>query len=1040
MGFPRLFSLAFATYEHEVVLMRFAPDSVIRPGVVLAGLLLVLCTFGAQAQTDLHAARAVLHGDDLFLPAPASMAKLPAVPAASVMTATLRDGSLAAMRSAPRVRIEHFPLPGGGSADLELSSFTVLSPQSVFVSMTAAGEVSRPAPDITLYRGSAVGDAQSRVYLAVTGSGFSGTLLRDGVSYNIATQSAAPGNPVVLTVFESSESTDAYECGVDDDLFVEDYLRGNINAVRKSSAAMDTLKAVLAVDADYEAFQHYGGVDKTEEYIIARLGGVAAIYEKDLAITFEIGYMRVWETEDPYDGASDKTALDSFTNYWSENMGHVERTLATLISRKPISAPGVTQGLAWVNQLCSTRRGYAYVKFSKNDNFIKGHDGVWAHELGHNFGSPHTHSCLWNPPIDSCYTAEPVSGQSACFSDSDIHLILGGGELMSYCHMRFGGENKLNIFRDRVGALVRGNAERAECMSTSSTVRSLDLTEPAGGETYCAGTDITLRWDATGTNNFRILLSVDGGVNYDSVLVENLPRTTREWTWRIPADWPVGDQYRFRIEDMQNETLVDQMDGSFSTREGTYIVDQVTWRNVCVGEGAWFWVQASGSGDLTYQWKKNGVELPGETTNELQLEGLQVSDNLSTFTCVVTGDCGAIESEPALLKVFTSAVIVQDLVSDTACVGESAEFSIVAEGSNLHYKWYWRNVSGDSKWIENDTSVLRFENVKLEDEGSLRCEISSSCGLAISRTRYLIIPDRAVEPLTPAVWGEAIPSGGTYRISWKQFCLSSVKIEYTIDGGTTWNLITGSFDADAEFYLWNVPETKTKDGYFRISDADNPGVMTQSKLFEIKDMPALSFEPASVGFGWVGVGNTSDKPLTLRNDGRADLQVSRTEIAGTTQITITNGAPFTVPAGESYDLMLSFTPTAAARVEGTVKLTHNALGSPTIIDLLGEGFITTSAGNVPAPLHTMLYQNYPNPVAGSGGLRTMIAFDLARTAQVTLRLYNMLGEQVATLYSGTRAAGRHELHIALPDLPAGSYICRMTAGASTLSRTLQIVR
>ena len=1009
-------------------------------GVVLLGLMLILGIGSASAQDALAGGRAVLRAAELFAPVTSqSLARKVAINSPALISVSLRDGGLSALRSSRKLRVEDFPLPEGGTATLDVDAFTVFSDATVFVSRTASGEIAHGAPDITLYRGHVAGDMGSRVYFAVTSTGLSGTLTQNGISYNIVTRDPEPGAPVLMSVFVTTEEMDSYDCGVDDNAFIDDYLRGSINSMKKS-AVSDTLKAKLAIDADFEAFQFYGGVTKTEEYIMARLGGVSVIYELDLAITFEVSYMRVWETKDPYDGASDNTALNSFTKYWSENMGHVDRSLATLISRKPISAPGVTQGLAWVNQLCSTTHGYAYVKFSADNNFIKGHDGVWAHELGHNFGSPHTHSCLWNPPIDSCYTAEPAGGQSACFSSGDIHLIAGGGELMSYCHMRFGGQNKLNIFRNRVGSLVRGNAEKAECMSTASTIRNLILVAPVGGEVYCAGTDITLKWSASGTNNFRISLSRDGGQNFDSVLVDNLPRTQREWTWTIPADFPVASTYRFRIEDTQNETLVDQMKGDFTTRQGTYITQQVFWRNVCVGEGVWFWINASGSGNLTYQWKKNGVELPGETDRELSLEGMQQSDNLSTFSCVVTGDCGAVESEPALLKVFTSAVIVKEMENDTACVGESAEFRIEVEGSNLHYKWYWRNVSGDSRWIVNDSSVLRFENVQASDEGSLRCEISSSCGNTISKTRYLIMPDRAVESLTPATWGEAIPAGGTYRISWKQYCMNSVKIEFTIDGGTKWNTITGSYDASAEYYLWNVPTTQTADGYFRISDADNPAILVQSKLFEIKNLPAFTFTPESVGFGWVGVGSTSEKPLSVRNAGLADLQVTRTEISGTTQVTVGNGTTFTVAPGSTHDVMLAFTPTGASRVEGKVTLTHNAAGSPTVVDLLGEGFITTSAGDVPAPLRTALHQNYPNPVSLAAGAQTMIAFELARASNVTIRLYDLLGKEVGQLYAGFRNAGRHELHVSLPELPAGVYLFRMATGEGLLGRTMQIVR
>ncbi|MDT8325735.1 MAG: Ser-Thr-rich GPI-anchored membrane family protein, partial [Bacteroidota bacterium] len=514
------------------------------------------------------------------------------------------------------------------------------------------------------------------------------------------------------------------------------------------------------------------------------------------------------------------------------------------------------------------------------------------------------------------YTAEPIRNQAPCFSSSDIHLIQGGGELMSYCHMRFGNKNVHKVFRDRVGGLVRGNAERALCMNVTSTVRSLELLTPTGGEEFCAGTPLTITWSAEGNNDFSIFLSTDDGVTWEQKLVDDLPRIVRSWDWVIPSDFPIGNTYRIRIVDNKNIDLADQMEAGFSVREGTVITEQVTWRNVCVGEGAWFYVRATGAGELRYQWKKNGVEIDGATGDELQLENLQASDNLSEYTCAITGDCGTIESAPALLKVFTSAVIVEDLENDTTCVGGSASFRVVAEGSNLSYKWYYRSFSGQNRTIDQDTSVLVITDVTEDDLGSYWCDVNSSCGNSTTSTRFLIVPDPSVEVLAPATWNEEVAAGSQYAITWKRYCISSVQIEYSTDGGSNWTEITGSADAAAGSYVWNVPVIDADRCFIRISDADDGSVFAQSKQFKIKDMPVRVYALPSVGFSWVAVGNPSERPLGIENSGRADLEVSRTDIIGTTEVVIRNGAPFTVAPGARYDLLLAYTPAAASRMDG----------------------------------------------------------------------------------------------------------------------------
>lgn len=996
----------------------------------------------AQTEPSENAAT-VLSADELFVPITKnSLRKAVPVASPSALTVEVPLQSFPKMRAADHVLLSRFPMPDGSTVDLDLRAFKIFADDAIILSHGADGEVRRPVPDVRAYRGHIAGEEHSFAYMTVESAGVTGSIKRDGVEYSFTTRlnGAPQTGDRMLTIYLATDEMQDYACGLEDEDFIDDYLRGMESAPMSMPAAMDTLLAKLAVEIDYEAFQHYGSVEASENYVASLLTGVAAIYERDVAVTFEISYMKTWETEDPYSPASDDAALDTFTKYWRENMDHVDRTLASLISRKPISSNRVTQGLAWVNQLCSRSHGYAYVKLSSNNANVEGHAGVWAHELGHNFGSPHTHSCTWNPPIDSCYTAEPIRNQPRCFSSNDIHLILGGGELMSYCHMRFGNRNVHKVFRDRTGALVRNNAEKALCMNVTSIVRSLELLTPSGGEEICAGTPLTITWTATGNNDFSIYLSTNDGQSWDELLIDNLARLERSWEWMIPSDFAVGNTYRIRIIDNKNVDLEDEMEASFTIKEGTVITDQVLWRNVCVGEGAWFYVRATGAGELTYQWRKDGTDIPGETTDELQLENLQESDNLSEFTCAITGECGTIESKPALLKVFTSAVIVKNLENDTTCIGGSAQFEVVAEGSNLSYKWYFRSSTGVNKTFQVDSSVLTLTNVQQSDFGAYWCDVNSSCGKTTSRTKFLIVPENSVEVLTPAVWNEIVPAGATYDITWKQYCLNTVRIEYSTDGGSQWLEITGSFSAAAESYAWSVPTVDEDQCFIRISDSDNPATAGQSKQFKIKDRPVRTYALESIGFSWVAVGETSTQKLGINNTGRAALEVSSTKINGTTEVVLKNGAPFSVDAGQSYDLELEYAPAAATRMEGQLIIMHNAPGSPDTLDVFGEGYIATSTGSTPQARHLQLDQNYPNPVSISLGAQTRFVFELPGSAMTTIALYNVLGQHVRTLYSGMREAGRHTLTVRLFDLPAGMYLYRLTTDTRAISRVLHLVR
>ncbi|MBN1302388.1 MAG: T9SS type A sorting domain-containing protein, partial [Melioribacteraceae bacterium] len=83
-----------------------------------------------------------------------------------------------------------------------------------------------------------------------------------------------------------------------------------------------------------------------------------------------------------------------------------------------------------------------------------------------------------------------------------------------------------------------------------------------------------------------------------------------------------------------------------------------------------------------------------------------------------------------------------------------------------------------------------------------------------------------------------------------------------------------------------------------------------------------------------------------------------------------------------------------------------------------------------------LSQNYPNPFNPS----TIIEFSLPKENYVKLSVFNILGQEVATLINGQRNAGVHSVSWNADNLTSGVYIYRLEAGANTITRKMTLLK
>ncbi len=128
----------------------------------------------------------------------------------------------------------------------------------------------------------------------------------------------------------------------------------------------------------------------------------------------------------------------------------------------------------------------------------------------------------------------------------------------------------------------------------------------------------------------------------------------------------------------------------------------------------------------------------------------------------------------------------------------------------------------------------------------------------------------------------------------------------------------------------------------------------------------------------------------------------------------------------------------------TVRWTVKAKGAETDFTSSVDTFMVTFINDIVVgvndkyvPTHFYVDQNYPNPFNPT----TTIKFGLEKQQNVDLRIYNVLGQQVAVLINNqVRAAGSYNEHFNASNLASGTYIYRLTAGNNIVTKKMILLK
>jgi hypothetical protein len=266
-------------------------------------------------------------------------------------------------------------------------------------------------------------------------------------------------------------------------------------------------------------------------------------------------------------------------------------------------------------------------------------------------------------------------------------------------------------------------------------VHPLDLTVPEGQSAEfrveARGSQLTYQWQRNGAD-----------IPGETLATLTLPSVTLDDAGAV-----------FRV-------VVSNAAGSVTSLEATLQVDvvapvitsQPAGQTVIEGQPVTFVVEASGS-QLTYEWRRDGVVIPGETSNELTLGAATLADDGAVFVALVSNAAGTATSDGATLTVSLAAPVITAQPSDLAVEeGQGASFSVAATGSQLAYQW-----QRDGTDIAGATSATySIAAVTLDDDGAtFRVLVSNGAGSVTSQNATLTVtlapPVIAVQPAPQTV-------------------------------------------------------------------------------------------------------------------------------------------------------------------------------------------------------------------------------------------------------------------------------------------------
>ena len=482
-----------------------------------------------------------------------------------------------------------------------------------------------------------------------------------------------------------------------------------------------------------------------------------------------------------------------------------------------------------------------------------------------------------------------------------------------------------------------------------------------------------------------------------------------------------------------------------------------------VGQTAAFSVAASGTAPLSYQWQKNGQNIAGATNANYTTPPVALADNGAQFRCVVSNNYGVATSNAATLSVGTGGggtgtnvltngsfesgtagwVFYTNGSGSLATVAPGTDGALAARvmiataGNNVQLYQYGISLEPNTQYVlrfDARSSVAKTIEISVQKHGSPYTNyglLASAFDIQTSWDNYGVTFTTkgfsgAISDARFMIWLADVDAAGN------QFFFDNVVLMKAGGGGTPGSVLTnGSFESGTSNWTFY---TNGAGSFAAVAPGQNsataarinistPGSNVQLYQSGFSLMPGTSYVLSFNAY--------SNVPRTITVSVQKHVSPYNSYGLTARPFALTNSwqpfsATFTTSgfSGTATDTRLMFW-FAAGDAAGHQYFIDNITLSPAAAGSASE--LATEAPAEVALGQPGISDIYPNPFNPS----TNIRFVLAEPSEVTMKVYSILGQEVATLVNGARAAGLHSVvwdgrNSNGAQMGSGVYICRMT--------------